>query len=149
MDDYQIDILRLASQGYCCVQIPLLLVMEAHGKTNPGMQRVLSSLCHGFPDTTGPCGALTGGACLIGYFAGKGSADSDADERLALMLDELNLWFRDRTLPKFGGISCCNIVKNGQPEPSICGNLIEETYLQVLSLLVENGFDPNEDPIID
>ncbi len=149
MDDYQIDILRLASQGYCCVQIPLLLVLEAHGRQNHGLMRALSPLCHGFPDASGTCGSLIGGACVLGYFAGKGEPGSDADERLPLMLEELTEWFKGRTLPQFGGLKCSDIVKSGQPEPTICGGLIADTHLQALSILVENGFDPNEDPFDD
>ena len=146
MDDHHLAVLRLAGQGYCCVQIPLMLVLEAHGRTNPGLASALFALCHGFPDGKGPCGALTGGACLLGYFAGKGAAATVPDERLPLMLEELSSWFTARYQPQFGGIGCGDIVPDGHPVPEICGGLIIETHIQTLSLLAANGFDPNEDP---
>lgn len=148
MDDFQIDILRLASQGFCCAQIPVQLILEAHGRENKALTRTLSALCHGFPDSAGPCGALLGGACLLGYFAGKGAAESDADERLALMQSELGEWFTEQCQNRFTGINCIDITGNGQPDQEICGNLIIATHSKVLELLLENGFDPQEDPEI-
>lgn len=147
MLDNTINILRLAGHGYCCVQIPLLLIMEAHGRQDPLLIRTLSPLCHGFPDTIGPCGALTGGACLLGYFAGKGSAHTDADDRLPLMLDQLTRWFRAHCKDLHGGINCADIVPAGLPEPEICGSLISQVYEQVLELLIANGFNPAEPPV--
>lgn len=147
MGNFSIDILRLASQGYCCVQIPLLLVLESHGHENQALMRSLSALCNGFPDASGPCGALTGGACLLGYFAGKGSALADTDDRLPLMLDQLSIWFNAHCGGLHGGIHCADIVPAGRPEPEICGSLIVETHRQVLDLLIANGINPTEDPV--
>jgi len=149
MDDFQFDILRLASQGFCCAQIPVQLMLEAHGRTNPGLVRTLSALCHGFPDTSGPCGALLGGAALLGYFAGKGSAETAADERLALMQSELGSWFNEQCTSRFSGITCSDITGDGTPDQEVCGNLIVNTHAKVLELLLENGFDPQEDPELD
>lgn len=149
MDDFQFDILRLGSQGFCCAQIPVQLMLEAHGRENSGLMRTLSALCHGFPDNSGVCGALLGGAALLGYFAGKGSAESEADERLALMQNELGEWFKDRCANRFSGIDCVDITGDGSPDQEVCGSLIAETHAKVLELLMENGFDPQEDPELD
>lgn len=149
MDDFQFDILRLASQGFCCAQIPVQLMLETHGRENRGLTRTLSALCHGFPNTSGPCGALLGGACLLGYFAGKDSAGADADERLALMQSDLGDWFKEQCQGRFPGINCADITGDGQPDQEVCGNLIIHTHSKVLELLLENGFDPQEDPEFD
>jgi len=148
MDDFPFDILRLAGQGFCCAQIPVQLILETHGRENSALTRTLSALCHGFPDTSGPCGALLGGACLLGYFAGKGSAATEADERLPLMQSELGEWFREQCRGRFAGINCVDITGDGQPDQEVCGNLIIQTHAKVLELLLENGYDPQEDPAL-
>lgn len=142
MNEYDLDILRLASQGYCCSQIVLLLALELQGSENPGLIRAASGLCHGFPNTRGVCGALSGGACLLGYYAGKGRPEEEENERLPLMLSELGDWFEQYSSSRFRGISCNDIVGEGKPDATTCGSLISECYGQVMAILVENGFDP-------
>ena len=56
------------------------------------------------------CGALTGGACLLGLYAGRGSLDEDEDERLNLMITELVEWFSDEYGEMYGGIHCETIL---------------------------------------
>lgn len=142
MKEYDLDILRLAGQGYCCTQIVLRLALELQGRENAGMIRAVSALCHGFPNTDGACGALSGAACLLGYYAGKGRPDEEEDERLALMLAELADWFAGYSASKFRGISCGELVGDGKPDPTVCGSLISDCYGQAMTILVENGFDP-------
>lgn len=142
MNPYELDILRLANQGYCCTQIVLLMALEVQGRENKGLVRAASGLCHGFPDAAGPCGAVGGAAFLLGYYAGKGTADEEEDERLPLMLSQLTEWFNDYCEKRYSGISCEQIVVGGQPDAGICGGLIADCYGQALTILVEHGFDP-------
>ena len=142
MNEYDFDILRLAGQGYCCAQIVVQLGIELQGKENRGLVRAMSALCHGFPDNRGTCGALTGAACLLGYYAGKGVHDEEEHERLALMFAELGEWFERQYASLYGGISCSDIVDDGKPDTAICGGLVSACYGQAMTILVENGFDP-------
>jgi len=48
------------------------------------------------------CGVLTGGCCLLGLYAGKGSAEKDADENLSLMLTTFVEWFEAEYGTKYG-----------------------------------------------
>ena len=142
MNEYDLDILRLHSQGFCCAQIVVQMALEMQGVENPGLVRAMSGLCVGFSSPQGACGALTGAACLIAYYAGKGSTQEEADDRLPLMLSELAEWFEGYATERFGGIGCSTIVPDGKPDASVCGGLVSECYGKVLSILVENGIDP-------
>ncbi len=142
MNEYDVDILRLASAGFCCSQIVMQLGLEVQGVSNPGLVRAVSGLCHGFPATSGACGAVTGAACLLGYFAGKGASDADENERLQLMLSELSEWSEEYLSSQFGGIRCADIVTDGSPDTTVCGRLISDCYGRAMTLLIENGVDP-------
>jgi hypothetical protein len=142
MNDYDMDILRLAHEGYCCAQIILHMALDVQGLSNPGLIRAMSGLCHGFTFTKGTCGALTGAACLIAYHAGKGKAEEDAHHRLPLMLSELSEWFEQTVGTRFGGINCSNIVSDGRPDTTLCGGLVADCYGRAMTILVANGFDP-------
>ena len=142
MNEYDLDILRLHTQGFCCAQIIVQMALEMQGVENSGLVRAMSGLCVGFASPQGACGALTGGACLVAYYAGKGSAAEEADDRLPLMLSELAEWFEEYATARFGGISCSAIVPDGRPDATVCGGLVSECYGKVLTILVENGIDP-------
>ena len=146
MNDTDFSILRLAHQGYCCSQIILLLALEMQGKENPALIRCMSGLCHGFSSEQGACGALTGAACLLGYFAGKGKEDEDTNSRLPLMQTELAEWFEIYAGKRFGGINCAQIVSGGQLVASVCGGLISECFTKAIAILQANGFDPLTSP---
>ncbi len=142
MSDYDLDIIRLAHEGYCCSQIILLMALDLQGISNPGLVRAMNGLCHGVIGTSGPCGAYSGAACLIAYYSGKGSSSETAEERLSLMLTELGDWFREYATGRFGGTNCSNIVVGDTPDRSVCGALVAECYGRAMSILTENGIDP-------
>ncbi|BHH81860.1 DVU_1555 family C-GCAxxG-C-C protein [Desulforhopalus sp. 52FAK] len=141
MNEYDIDILRLAGAGYCCSQIVVQLGLEVQGTVNPGLVKAMAGLCHGFPAMDGSCGAVSGAACLVAYYGGKGSPDEDESDRLPLMLSELSGWFKEYATSRFKGIRCSDIVEDGQLDAAICGGLVGECYGKALTILVENGFD--------
>lgn len=142
MKEYYLDILRLANQGYCCSQIVVQLALDLQGRENHGLIRALAALCHGFPGNKGACGALTGAGCLLAYYGGKGSPEEEEHERLPLMLDELGQWFENHCAKRSHSIFCQDIVVDGQPDTTICGELLSACYGQAMTILVENGFDP-------
>jgi hypothetical protein len=142
MNEYDLDILRLHQQGFCCAQIVVQMALEVQGVENPGLVRAMSGLCVGFSSPQGACGSLTGAACLLAYYAGKGRAGEEAHERLPLMLAELAEWFEEYATPRFGGISCAAIVPDGKPDAAVCGGLVGECFGKVMTLLVENEIDP-------
>lgn len=82
MDDTLIRMLQLGQKGYTYSQIIILLGLEQRGETNPGLVRAMEGLAYGCGSGRGSCGALTGGACLLAFYAGKGSDEETASDRL-------------------------------------------------------------------
>lgn len=143
MDETVIRVMRLRSQGYCCAQIMILLLLEDVGGERPDVVQAARSLCFGLGDMEGSCGVLTGGALSLGLMTGRGTEKGAHDERLRSMLEELSAWFRERMGGLHGGIACRDIVGPGAeaPNPAHCGPAIIETYAKVLAILADAGID--------
>ncbi len=145
MDDLTIRLMRLSARGYCCSQIMALLALESQGRDNPDLVRSMAGLCLGVGNSGETCGVLTGAACLLALYAGRGSDREEADERLALMFAELTDWFSRSIGETYGGICCRDILgeEGAKPDPGRCAPILLDTYRQVQHILLENGFDPS------
>ncbi len=142
MTDEMIRMLQLAQQGFQCSQILLLMGLEAQGKDNVDLVRVMSALAGGLGFSGDICGTLTGGACLLGLYAGRGRADEEEDPRLNIMIGELVEWFTTEHGRKYGGIRCETILADDpRSRTTRCPSMILGTYQKVKDLLVQNGFD--------
>ncbi len=144
-DDISLRVMQLAGQGFCCSQIVVILALETQGNDNPELVRAVSGLCKGLGDCSGPCGALSGGACVLALYAGRGSEQEEADSRLPLMLNTLTEWFNETVGEKYGDVSCLSILgleTCGKPDPSRCAPIVTETFLRCLEILAENDIDP-------
>ena len=141
MDD--LDRIRaLKQQGFFCSQILLLLGLELQGKENPDLVRAVHGLAGGLGFTGETCGALTGGACLVALYAGKGMPDEEDDPRLMFILEDLVKWFKAGYGQQFGGIRCEEILgENARYMAARCPTIVAGTFQKVKELLVENGFD--------
>ena len=146
MEDYQIEMMRLAAKGYACSQIIIQLGLEARGEENPDLVRAMAGLAYGCGGGRASCGALTGGCCLLALYAGKGSDAETESERLPLMLSELSEWFQSRVGGQFGGIICEVITGEAGPAAARqrCGEIVGETMAKTMEILVAHGFDPYE-----
>lgn len=142
MNDYELDILKLKNQGFCCAQIIVHMALDVQGVQNPGLIRAMTGLCRGLLFAKGVCGALNGGACVLALYAGKGGADEEPNERLPLMLAELARRFEQLAVPRFGSIHCADIVSDYKPDMAICGGLISHCFGDAMAILTDNGFDP-------
>ena len=90
MGDEMFRMLELYRQGYNCSQILVTLGLETMGKSNPDLVRAVAGLGGGIGFTGKTCGALTGGACLLSLYAGKGMPEGKNDDLLAMaMISEL------------------------------------------------------------
>jgi hypothetical protein len=146
MDDL-IRIMELKQQGFYCSQILVLLGLELQGKSNPDLVRSVQALAGGIGFSGNLCGALTGGACLLGLYAGKGKPEEQEDERLNLMLLTLVDWFQTNTGVKYNGMDCDQILEGKQSNiPNRCPGIIQAVYQKSKDLLVEYGFDLNGTP---
>jgi len=129
-------------QGFLCSQVLIKLGLELQGKENPDLVRSMNGLVGGLGFTGELCGGLSGGACLLGLYAGKGLPEDESDERLYFMIEDLVRWFKEGYGQSFGGIRCDDIVgKDAIYKPVRCPLIVAGTYQRVKELLVENGYD--------
>jgi len=140
--DEMLRMIQLAGQGFYCSQILLCMGLEAQGKSNPDLIRAMSGLAGGLGFTGDTCGALTGGACLLGLYAGRGTPEEQEDEKLNLMVSELVEWFSEEYGKLYGGIRC-EIILGEDPgnRTARCPNMVLGVYEKVKTLLSEYGFD--------
>jgi C_GCAxxG_C_C family probable redox protein len=140
--DEMLRMIQLAGQGFYCSQILLCIGLEAQGKSNPDLIRAMSGLAGGLGFTGDTCGALTGGACLLGLYAGRGAPEEPEDEKLNLMVSELVDWFSEKYGKLYGGIRC-EIILGDDPanRTARCPNMVLGVYGKVKTLLSEYGFD--------
>ena len=128
MDDLN-RIRELKAQGFYCSQIIMLMGMELQGKQDPDLVRAMQALAGGIGFTGHTCGALTGGACLLGLYAGKGRPDQEEDERLNLMLIDLIDWFTQTTGARYDGINCDNILEGSRANiPLRCPEIVQSVF---------------------
>ncbi len=136
------QLMALRKQGFYCSQILILHGLEQMGKSNPDLVRAMQGLAGGLGFTGELCGALTGGASLIGLYAGKGTAEQAEDPRLLFMTEDLVKWFKAEYGQQFGGIRCAEILSgSNQNLAQRCPVMVSGVLQKVKELLVENGFD--------
>ncbi|MGC9966877.1 MAG: DVU_1555 family C-GCAxxG-C-C protein [Syntrophobacteraceae bacterium] len=142
MTNETVRMIELAGQGFYCSQILLLMGLETQGRSDPDLIRAMSGLAGGMGFSGDVCGALTGGACLLGLYAGRGTFHEEEDPRLNLMVTELVEWFSEQFGEMYGGIHC-SVILDDDPRnrTARCPGLVVGVYEKVKGLLVENGFD--------
>jgi C_GCAxxG_C_C family probable redox protein len=141
MDQTMLRMMELDYKGYYCSQILLILALEAQGKSNPDMVRAMGGLAHGSGFDDGICGTLTGAACLLGLYAGKGDDDELEDEQLKFMLKDLGDWFEKTFGGRYGDVTCEAIVGDRTEMRQRCAEVVEQTYAKVVELLSAGGYD--------
>ncbi len=148
MDEIMIRVMRLAGQGFHCSQILGTLALETRGGSNPELIRALAGLAYGCGTGQGTCGVLTGAACVLGLYAGKGGPGEEESPALALMLEELIDWFAAQAQAQGskGGLTCEGIIGDqvGRTQQQICGTLVAGAFVRLMELLQANGIDPLE-----
>jgi hypothetical protein len=141
---------QLKQQGYYCSQILLKMGLELQGLTNADLVRSVGALAGGVGFSGNLCGALTGGACLLGLYAGKGMPNEKEDERLNLMVLELVNWFETTIgkqycdTPDTIAMNCTQILEDNQSNiPLRCPGIIQAVWQKSKQILVEYDFDLN------
>jgi C_GCAxxG_C_C family probable redox protein len=142
MENVALRMLELKFNGYCCVQIMLLMALDAQGKKNADLVRTAGGLCNGVGMSGEICGALSGGICILSLYTGKGSHDEETDRRYPLMANELIEWFRTEISRDYGGIRCADIIRQN-PDKSACSPIVVATYEKTFEILIAHGLDPS------
>lgn len=134
-------ILELSRYGYYCSQALAIMMLETIGEENPGLVKAMGGLHGGVGYSQGCCGCLTGGACLISYFTGKGGPLEYEDAQNKPALAELTRWFEEEMTLDYGGIDCRDITK-GNPAKRVenCPEIIAATYEKCMEILEDRGF---------
>ncbi|MFH2094037.1 MAG: DVU_1555 family C-GCAxxG-C-C protein [Pseudomonadota bacterium] len=132
-----IQILKLKSQGYCCSQIMVLMVLDLLDKENEDLVHFARGLCMGGGTENGACGILAAGMCILAMYA-----QTDT-EKLALMQEAYLIFFQTQAQ---SGILCKDILGDHYPVPrsETCGALLSQSHAQLMAILLENGFDPSD-----
>ena len=142
LDEFQMELLSLEGKGYHCSQILFLLALRQIGRENPDLIRSMGGVALGLGHSNGTCGALLGGACLLGLYGGKGEDGEREHPAFRMMVRRLTEWFREEMATPEGSILCGDILNvSGR---SRCGLMVRSVWMKVLELLEENGIDPLE-----
>lgn len=141
-DDIMMRMMELSQAGFYCSQILLMLGLERQGKENPDLIRVMAGLAGGLGFAGKNCGALTGGACLLALYAGRGRVEEQEDPTLNLMINELTDWFEEKYTSAYGGIDCSVILADDpQNRWQRCPQIVYDTYVKVVEILVQYDYD--------
>ena len=122
--------------GYQCAQVLLLYALEAQGIDNPDLVRAMGGLNRGMSNYRSVCGSLSGGLCLLSYFAGKGSPKETAnpgyDEMAAVLYD----WVLKDNDDTGGSPMCMDLLENDLSQRArVCPLLISRTFQKCLEIL--------------
>ncbi|MBS7528435.1 C_GCAxxG_C_C family protein [Fusibacter paucivorans] len=136
-----IQIMTYTQQGFCCSQTLLMMGLDAMGHENRELIRAMGGLCGGIANAGKACGALSGGACLLSLYVGRGSEDEMEIMFGRRMLDELVRWFDDVYGSQYGGTTCMDLLE-GNPANRIqrCPDIINAVYEQVCDILASYGY---------
>lgn len=127
------------SQGYACSQILLMLGMELDGSENSGVVRTMAALNEGMCGSGRLCGCLTGGSCLLAYFAGKGLEPEEAEHpAFRKMVTEFSSWFEETWGQQFGGVNCDDLLEDNMANRMLrCPEIIQSSFEKCMTLLEE------------
>jgi len=132
---------QLATQGFCCSQIMVILGLDEQGQENPDLIRAMHGLCGGIGRSGKTCGALTGGVCVLGLKTGKGTPQEFGHPKFNRMINDLLEWFEE----VHGSIDCDGILDHslgeGNEYPVQCGNIVSTTYSKVNEILAAYAED--------
>jgi C_GCAxxG_C_C family probable redox protein len=128
--------MELKQQGFFCSQILLSMALQDRDESNPALIRAARGLAGGLGFAGETCGALTGGACALGLYAGKGLPAEPDDPRLDQMVQELVVWFKEEYGQQYGGIRCDDILAGESANMRArCPGIVVSTYQKTRELL--------------
>lgn len=132
--DFESFLLDRTREGFECSQILMLAALALDGEENPGLVRAMSGLNGGMGRTGGPCGALTGGCCALGYFTGKGEPEELEHSRGREIIAAYADWFRS----SFGTERCGDIIGGDYSKClALCAPMVVDCYHKILELVEE------------
>jgi hypothetical protein len=146
MNDESFRVAELLLEGFTCGHVLMKLALESQGRDNPDLVRAMSGLAMGMGQGLN-CGALSGGCCVLGLYAGRGTEDQQVHPFFDVMLEEFSGWFESEATAKYGGVNCADII-NFDPalKHQRCPALILEVWAKAKEILAKHEVDVNEPP---
>ncbi len=139
MDDRRVG--ELLEQKFHCSQILMKAGMEYLEIEDPALLRAMNGLAGGLGGCGRNCGALTGGVCMLGLFAGRGAPEEEENPELMQMVSEYLAWFEET----FGSPDCGDIIRGDAANiPGTCPALICAAVEKATQLLKDYGYLPME-----
>lgn len=133
-------IMELSRYGYFCGQILAKLMLETLGEENPGLVKAMGGLNGGVGFSQGCCGCMSGGACVISYFTGKGEDTGYDDAQHKPALADFTQWFTEEMTAEYGGTDCRDITRgNPAKRVELCPGIIAAAYEKCIEILSERG----------
>lgn len=140
MQDMETRFMELASAGFECSQILMMLFLEMEEKENPDLIRAMGGLTGGMGRSGGCCGALTAGAAVLGYFTARGETDEMEHDKSREIIAAYVSWFQNTFGAKYGGSDCRNIIEGDYTQClRVCAPLVQECFEKIIELLTEYG----------
>ena len=128
---------ELLAQKFHCSQIMMRVGMDAMELEEPNLVKAMSGLAGGLGGCGRNCGALTGGACMLSLFAGRGAPEEETDPDLAALVSEYLAWFEGT----YGSADCGDIIQGDKANiPLTCPKLIRACAGKALEILERYGF---------
>lgn len=138
MKDMEIRFMELAAQGFECSQILMLLALEMEGKEDADLIRAMGGLTGGMGRSGLCCGALTGGACVLGYFTARGEDDELEHEKSREIILRYAKWFEQTFGQEYAGTDCKDIIGGDFSKClAVCAPIVQECFEKILELLAE------------
>ena len=149
LDDLNMELMALDGKRYRCSQTLMILGLRLIGcdpAQNTNLIRASGGLAFGLGHSNDTCGALLGGACLLGLYGGKGRDGEEEAEWFRMAVNRLVKWFREAYAEpgdnEAQSVRCADILnRHGMKR---CGLMVRGVYSKVMELLDEYGVDPNE-----
>lgn len=130
-------IFKLLGQKFHCSQIMMQVGLDALELEEPNLIKAMSGLAGGLGGCGRNCGALTGGVSMLSLFAGRGTAEEEADPDLPAMISEYLAWFEET----YGSPDCNDIIRGDRDNiPLTCPQLVCACARKALEILESCGF---------
>lgn len=136
MQDLETRFMELGLQGFECSQILMKLALEMEDAQNTDLIRAMGGLTCGMGRCGKCCGALSGGAAVIGYYTCKGETDELEHSESKTMTAEYVHWFEER----FGTTICQDILGGDFGKTmQICAPIVMECFEKITEILMKYG----------
>lgn len=142
MNEEFLRMVEMSQQGFYCSQVLMMLALNKQGKENPDLIRAMGGLAGGIGFLGKNCGSLTGAACVLALYGGKGKPEEREDEEPRIMIAELHEWFQENIGKPYDSIDCLGILEGTfDNKPKRCPQIVYQTNEKLKEILTAHGYE--------